>query len=390
MSILWYISLMLVGGLCFGRLAKLVKLPNVTGYLIAGLILGPYVLKLLPMGIVSQLDIVADVALGFIAFSVGSEFKLSYIKKVGATPIVIATLEALFAVVFVVGGMLACGQDLAFSLVIGAIAAATAPAATVMVIKQYQAKGQVTDTLLTVVALDDAAALMLFGIATAVAGQITSSADTSMLSAILQPVYEILGSLVVGAIIGVLLSFPLRFFKKQGNRLSIIIATVFLTISLAQLLHLSALLTCMAMGCMFVNLSSQAENVMKISDSFTPPILMLFFVLSGAELDITVLPTIGLIGIVYVVVRVLGKYVGAYMGAKIMKAPKNVQKFLGPALIPQAGVAIGLSLIATTVVPQFGQQIRAIILCGTFIYEMIGPVITKISLQKAGEIQTAK
>lgn len=387
MSILWYIALMLFGGLLFGRLAKLVKLPNVTGYLIAGLILGPFVLRLLPLGIVDEMGVIADVALGFIAFSVGSEFKLSYIKRVGMMPIVIACLEALGATVLVTGSMLAFGQPPAFSIMMGAIAAATAPAATIMVIRQYKAKGPMTETLLTVVALDDAAALMLFGIASAIAQQMTSGGG-NVLASILQPFYEIFGSLILGAVLGAVFTFPLRFFKKQGNRLCIIIAMVFLAVSLATLLELSSLLVCMAMGCLFVNLSSQSEHVMSITDNFTPPILMLFFVLSGAELDITVLPAIGLVGILYVVTRVIGKLFGAFVGAKIMKAPAVVSKYLGFALIPQAGVAIGLSLLAGGIVPEYAQQIRAIILCGTLIYEMIGPVITKISLKKAGEIDS--
>lgn len=385
MSILWYVSLMLFGGLIFGRLAKLVKLPNVTGYLIAGLVLGPFVLKLLPAGIVAEMSVIADVALGFIAFSVGSEFKMTYIKRVGMMPIVIACLEAFGATVLVTGGMLAFGQPPAFSVMMGAIAAATAPAATIMVIRQYKAKGPLTETLMTVVALDDAAALMLFGIATAVAQQMAHR-NGNMLFSVLQPFYEIFGSLILGAALGGLFMLPLRFFKKQGNRLCIIIAMVFLAVSLATLLELSSLLVCMAMGCAFVNLSSQAEPVLEITDNFTPPILMLFFVLSGAELDITVLPAIGLVGILYVIFRVIGKLCGAFAGAKLMKAPSVIARYLGFALIPQAGVAIGLSLLAGGIVPEYAPQIRAIVLCGTLIYEMIGPVITKISLKKAGEI----
>ncbi|MEG1426374.1 MAG: cation:proton antiporter, partial [Oscillospiraceae bacterium] len=339
-----------------------------------------------PLGVVTEFSVIADAALGFIAFSVGSEFKLSYIKRVGMTPIVIALLEATCASALVIFAMLAIGQPLPFALVIGAIAAATAPAATVMVIRQYKAKGPVTETLLTVVALDDAVALMLFGICMAVAQQTANAAGGDLLSAVLKPLYEIFGSLLLGAILGVLILVPLRFFKKEGNRLCIVIAMVFVAAALALKLELSALLVCMAMGCLFVNTSSQAPAVMKVSDSFTPPILLLFFVLSGTELDIRILPSIGVVGIVYVLVRVLGKYLGAFVGGKLMKAPAPVQKYLGPALIPQAGVAIGLSLIATTALPEYGATIRAIVLCATLIYEIIGPAVTKICLQKAGEI----
>ena len=398
MSVLWYIALMLFGGLLFGRLAKFVKLPNVTGYLLAGLILGPYVLHLIPSTVVNDISIIADVALGFIAFTVGSEFKMSYIKRVGMTPIVIACLEAFGATLLVTvvvyvfmtltHGSAGFNENFSFALMLGAIASATAPAAPLMVIRQYKAKGPVTETLLTVVALDDAAALMLFGIATAIAQQLTMpGVGGGMLVSVGKPIYQIVGSLVLGGVLGILFTFPLRFFKKQGNRLSITIGMVFLGVAIATLLDLSALLVCMAMGALFCNVSSQSYDIMKVTDGFTPPVLMLFFVLSGAELDIGILPAIGLVGVIYVVTRVIGKFCGSFIGAKLMKAPPAVAKFLGPALIPQAGVAIGLSLIATQIVPEMGAQIRAIILCGTLIYEIIGPVITKISLTKAGEIQ---
>lgn len=385
LNILWYIALMLAGGLAFGRLAKLVHLPNVTGYLVGGLVLGPCLLGLIPGEIVGSLGVIPDAALGFIAFSVGGEFKLSYIRRVGMTPVVIACLEAFGATALVTCALLAVGQPAPFALTMGAIAAATAPAATIMVIRQYKAKGPVTETLLTVVALDDAAALMLYGIATAIAQELTASSGNILLS-VAKPLYQIVGSLLLGGILGALFTLPLRFFRKPGNRLSITLGMVFLAIALAELLGLSDLLVCMAMGAMFTNMSSQADDVMKITDGFTPPLLMLFFVLSGAELDFTVLPKIGLVGVVYVLVRVLGKMLGAYAGAKVMKAPPAVAKFLGPALVPQAGVAIGLSLLAAQALPEHGSTIRAVVLCGTLIYEMIGPVLTKISLTRAGEI----
>lgn len=389
MSILFYVALMIAAGLIFGRLVKYIKLPNVTGYLLAGLLLGPYILNIFTTEVVNEMEIIPNVALGFIAFSVGSEFKLSYIKRVGMTPIIIAIFEALLADIIVVSVLLAFGQPLALSLVLGAIASATAPAATIMVIRQYNAKGPVTETLLTVVALDDAVAIMLFGISTAVATQIlgTQSAETaSMLTSILKPVYEIVGSLIVGALFGLVFILPLRSFKKHSNRLSITICGVFFAVSIAELLDLSPLLLCMAMSAVFVNVSPQADDIMKVTNRFTPPILTLFFVLSGAQLDITMLPKIGLVGIVYIICRVIGKYSGAWLGAKIGKAPPVVQKYLGPTLIPQAGVEIGLSLIATTVVPQYADVIRAVVLCAALIYVMIGPAVTKLTLTKAGEI----
>lgn len=378
---------MIFSGMAFGRLVKLIKLPNVTGYLLAGLIFGPSVLGIIPKDTIDSISVISEVALGFIAFSIGNEFKMSYFKKVGISPIVIAALEALGAVVAVCAVLVAFGNNLPFSLVLSSIAAATAPAATIMVIRQYKAKGPVTETLLSVVALDDAAALMLFGIAVAVAGMLNSSANVSVAGMILSPIVEIVGALVIGAVLGMLLTFFVRFFKKDGNRLSLAAGFVFAGIGVADMLGVSSLLLCMALGAVFVNFSKQSLPVMKVVDSITPPIFMLFFVASGAALDLSVLPTLGVVGVIYVVFRVVGKVLGAYLGAAMCRCDKKIKKYLGYALLPQAGVAIGLSLAATTVVPEYGQTIRAVVLCATFIYELIGPAVTKIALKKAGEIQ---
>ncbi|MDY5626988.1 MAG: cation:proton antiporter [Clostridia bacterium] len=386
-NVLCYLAIMIFSGMAFGRLVKLIKLPNVTGYLLAGLILGPSVLKIIPKDTIDGIAVISEVALGFIAFSIGNEFKMSYFKKVGASPIVIAVFEALFAVICVCTVLVLFGNDLSFSLVLSSIAAATAPAATIMVIRQYKAKGPVTETLLSVVALDDAAALMLFGISVAVAGMLNSTSNISVLSMILSPILEIVGALVIGAVLGMLLTYFIRFFKKDGNRLSLAVGFVFIGIGIADMTGVSSLLLCMALGATFVNFSKQALPVMKVVDAVTPPIFMLFFVASGAALDLSVLPMIGIVGVIYVILRVVGKVLGTYLGATICKCDKKIKKYLGYALLPQAGVAIGLSLAATTVVPSYGQTIRAVVLCATFIYELIGPGITKIALKKAGEIE---
>jgi Kef-type K+ transport system membrane component KefB len=369
-----------------GRMAKHLHLPNVTGYLVAGLIIGPSVLGLIPADVLPNLDIIADTALGFIAFSIGTEFKMSYFKRVGVTPIVIAFLEAFLAVIFVVVALLIAGFSLPFSLVLGSIAAATAPAATIMVIKQYKAKGPVTEMLLSVVALDDAAALMLFGIAVAIA-QAVSNPGSSVVSALVNPVIEIFGALICGFILGLIFIIPLRFFKKDGNRLALTIGFVFVGIGIASIFGLSQLLLCMALGATLTNFSSNTNHIVKLTDGLTPPIFILFFVLSGAELQLSVIPSIGIAGIIYVIVRVVGKIAGASLGSVICRADSKITKYLGFSLMPQAGVAIGLSLLATQIVPEFGAEIRAIILCGTLIYELIGPAITKLSLKKAGEIE---
>lgn len=380
-------AVLLFAGLLFSRLIKLLKLPNVTGFLLGGLLVGPSVLGLLSAEGVESLGLVSSVALGFIAFSIGSEFKISYFRRVGFLPIMIAIFESLLAVVFVVATLVAVGQPLPFSLVLGAIAAATAPAATIMVIKQYRAKGPVTETLLSVVALDDATALIFFGISVAVAQALTSTQNVSLLTSILSPVIEILEALAVGAILGFAQTFFIRFLPAKHNRLTLTIAFVLTATALADLWGLSALLTTMAMGAVFANLCAQSSQVMEVTDRFTNPIYMMFFVLSGAGLNLSILPSIGLVGVIYVVMRVLGKLSGAWLGATLMHGDQNVRRWLGPALLPQAGVAIGLTVVAKQVVPQYAEVIRAVILCGTLIYEIIGPGVAKWTLQKAGEIE---
>lgn len=382
------LAIMIFAGMFCGRMAKHIHLPNVTGYLVAGLLIGPSVLGLLSGEFLEATSIISDVALGFIAFSIGNEFKLSYFKRVGVAPIVIACLESLFAVLFVVLGLIISGQSVPFSLVLGAIAAATAPAATIMVIKQYRAEGPVTESLLSVVAIDDATALILFSLSVAVAQALTDS-GASLGASLLSPVKEIGGAIVVGAVLGFIFLIPLRFFKKQGNRLSLICGFIFAGLGLSKWLGLSNLLLCMSMGAVIANFSPDVGKLMDICDSVTPPIFMLFFVASGADLQISVLPTVGIIGVIYIVLRVIGKIIGASLGGTLCKCEKTVKKYLGPCLLPQAGVAIGLSLAAGEVVPDFAPQIRAVILCGTLIYELIGPAVTKISLKKAGEITGA-
>lgn len=386
MNMLLSLSVLLLAGLLGAFLIKYIRLPDVTGYLVFGLLVGPSVLGLVSAEAVEAMAIASDIALAFIAFTVGGEFKLSYFKRVGATPIVIAVCEAFVAVGFVVAGLVAIGQPLPFALCLGSIAAATAPAATVMVIKQYRAKGPVTECLLAVVAIDDAAALIAFGVATSMAKTLEGGSG-NLLAALASPLVEVLGSLVVGFVIGCCFTFVLRYFKEKGSRLTVTIAFILLGAAVANQFGLSALLLCMMLSATYTNMSRITNDVYNAIDQFTPPIFCLFFVLSGADLKLSVLPTIGVVGVVYVVLRVVGKWVGAALGARVMKADANIQKYLGPALIPQAGVAIGLSFLAQQVVPQYGATIRAVILCGTLIYELVGPAISKATLQKAGEIE---
>lgn len=387
LNILVYIAILLAAGILFGRIVKLVKLPNVTGYLLAGLLLGPYIFKVLPADVVESFSIVSEMALAFIAFTIGLTFKSSYFKRVGAMPIVIAIFEAMMAVFLVQGVLIVCGFNMPFAIVLGAIAAATAPAATIMVIKQYKAKGPVTETLLSVVAIDDAVALMAFGFSVTIANSMNGASE-SMLMSILDPFIEIGLSVLIGTVVGILMLIPMKFFKKVSNRLSITVCAVFLSSGAATLFGASSLLTTMITGMVFCNISKESDDIADIADSVTAPIFMMFFVISGAQLNINIIPQIGLVGVLYVVVRVIGKILGAFFGAKLVHAPDKVCKYIGPTLIPQAGVAIGLTIAAQTAVPQYADQIRAVVLCATLIYEIIGPVITKITLVKAGEIKT--
>ena len=388
LNTMMYLSFLLLGGLICGRIVKHVKLPNVTGYLLAGLIMGPCVLNIIPKETVAAFNLISQMALAFIAFTIGLSFKRSYFKRVGATPVVIAIFEALVAVFLVQSVLVLCGFDPAFSIILGAIAAATAPAATIMVIKQYRANGPLTDTLLSVVAIDDAVALIAFGFAVTIAKTMTSPAETNLIFSLLEPFGEVLLALAIGVVLGILINIPMKHFKKQGNRLVILIAFVFLSSALASQLGVSELLACMMTGAAFCNISAEADMMADLADQITPPLFLMFFVVSGAGLDLTILPSIGLIGIIYVLFRVIGKVTGAFIGAKIMKAPSQVAKYLGPTLVPQAGVAIGLTIVAQTVVPEYADTIRAVVLCGTLIYELIGPVLTKWALTKAGEIKT--
>ena len=383
---LFYLALILFSGLILGRAVKLIRLPNVTGYLIAGLIIGPYGFRLISANMVGDLELISEMALAFIAFTIGSEFKLSYIKRVGMMPIVIAIFEGLTASVLVTLALVLAGVDIEIALLLGAIASATAPAATVMVIKQYRTKGPVTETLLSVVALDDAVALILFGFASAIVTAMSSPGTASLTMTIVYSILEIVGSCAVGFLLGFLFTLPLRYFKKSSNRLIILTCFIFLGAALANMMGLSPLLLCMCIGAMLVNGSPDAMEVFKLTDSVTPPIFLMFFVVSGMNLNLTILPQIGLIGMIYIVVRVIGKISGAYIGSRLMKAPSVVRKYLGLSLIPQAGVAIGLALITARILPQYAETIQAVILGATFIYELIGPVTTKVSLQKAGEI----
>lgn len=390
MHTFFYLGIAMVAGLVLSRVVKKLRLPNVTGYLIAGLLIGPCVLGLVPQAALDKLNIITTIALGFIAFSIGGEFKLSSIRSIGKNVIIITLFQSIMAAVLVDIVLCLCGFNVSESIILGAIATATAPAATLMVVRQYKAKGELTNTLLPVVAMDDAVGLIVFAVSSAIADTLASGAQPSVYTMAVAPLIEIALSLLSGGLLGFLISLSMRFFHSRANKMCICIAGVVLGVAIAQQFGLSDLLVCMSVGAVFANLRNDALEVMDVCDGWTPPLFMLFFVISGAELDVGALPTVGLLGVLYIVVRSFGKYFGAYLGSVVVKASPNIRKYLGITLLPQAGVAIGMAQMVLTQLPQFGARIQAVVLSATLIYELVGPVATKIALTKAGEIQGAK
>ncbi len=389
MNILLVIGIAMAAGLLMSRAVRLLKLPNVTAFLLAGLLIGPCVANLVTAEQVESMHVITEVALGFIAYAIGGEFKLSYLKKIGKTPIVITMFQGLATAFCVDVGLILCGFDVPISLVLGAIALATAPAATLMVVRQYKARGAVTQMLLPVVAMDDALGLMVFSISASVAeallgGQMTFS------GMVVAPLVEIFGSLLLGSALGLVLGIGSRFFGSRGNKLALSIALVLAGVGLCSMWGLSSLLVCMMIGAVMVNISQQQEVLMEQCDRFTPPLFLLFFVLSGAELNLGVLPQVGLIGILYLLLRSLGKWGGTLLGAMAVKADNNVKKYLGLTLLPQAGVAIGMSQMVAIRFPELAGTVSTVVLACVLVFELIGPVITKIALTRAGEIRGTK
>ena len=409
MTTLLSLSLAVLLGLFMSRLAKLCKLPAVTAYLITGILIGPFCLGHLGIeGIgfqslaqVEGLDLFSNVALGFIAFAIGNEFRLSSLQQTGKQAVIIGIVQALAATVLVdavlIGACFVFSDKITLpaAITLGAIAAATAPAATLMVVRQYKAKGPLTDLLLPIVALDDAVGLVVFAVSFGIAKALASG-TVDLVSILVNPLIEIAGSLLLGALMGYLLTFTERFFKSRSKRLSLSIAFVILAVALSMLtvrigaveIGFSALLTCMMLGTVFCNLCDFSEELMDRCDRWTGPLFVLFFVISGAELDLSVLTdgTVVLIGILYILARSLGKCVGAYGSAKAMGCSKTIQKYLGITLLPQAGVALGMTLTAQELGGSEAQLIRNIVLFSVLIYELIGPMLTKMSLIKAGDV----
>lgn len=409
MTALLSLSVAMFAGLMMTRLIKHLHLPDVTAYLVAGVLIGPCAIGALELpGIgfnsyeqLEGVSLISNVALGFIAFSIGNEFRLSQLRETGKQALVIGVLQAVVTTLLVdaalVGFHLLRPEVLSLpaAITLGAIAAATAPAATLMVVRQYKAKGPLTDLLLPIVALDDAVGLVLFAVSFGIAKAL-GSGSVDIYSILFNPLIEITASLLLGALAGWVLTLTEKMFNSNTNRLAMTISFVFLTVALSMLkipvgpvtVGFSSLLVCMMLGSVFCNLCPLSAEIMENSDRWTAPLLVLFFVISGAELELGVFAQLSsvLVGIVYILSRSLGKYLGARGSAKMVRCDRNVVNYLGITLLPQAGVALGMCVTASTL-PEDGALIRNIVLFAVLVYELVGPVMTKWALTRAGDIQ---
>lgn len=411
MQSLLLVATALFAGLLMTRVFSKLHLPDVTAYLVTGVLIGPCVLGRLGISgfgfstfeEVDSLSIINDVALGFIAFAIGHEFRLSALRQTGKQATTIGILQAVITTVIVDLAMVSFHfirpdlMSLGAALTLGAIAAATAPAATLMVVRQYKAKGPVTDVLLPVVALDDAVGLVIFAVSYG-AAQSMSSGSTNALALIIEPLGEVLLSLILGGVTGVLLTIAERYFHSHRNRNALIVGSVILTVALSQLsfnigpfhFGFSSLLVCMMLGTVFCNYCPLSEELMLAADRWSGPALTLFFVLSGSALQFQVFgnPSVILIGLLYIMARSIGKYIGARWSSDLAHSPEAVRKYLGITLLPQAGVALGMCTTAARTMGSDGTLIRNIILFSVLIYELVGPSLTKMALTKAGDIQS--
>ena len=424
------ISIAIFAGLMLSRVAKLLKLPAVTAYLVAGILVGPYVLGQLGellftnfgipgIGFISEesvkaVSIISEVALGFIAFSIGNEFRVSQLKKIGKQATVIGIAQAILTALLVDAALIGLHflmphvLSIRAAITLGAIATATAPAATLMVVKQYKAKGPLTSILLPVVALDDAVGLVVFSVSFGIAKALVPGGSISIISVLVEPLLEVALSLGLGALMGLAFTFFERFFHSRSKRLSMSVAFVMLTVAICLIVndlepsiplgngehltfHMSSLLTCMMLGTIFCNICDFSEELMDRVDRWTAPVFVLFFVISGAELELSVFTSLSvvMVGVVYIIARSAGKYSGAFLSAKAVKCDKKIVNYLGITLLPQAGVALGMAMQvgAAKGFESDADLVRNITLFAVLVYELVGPMLTKISLLRAGEIR---
>lgn len=386
MNIFLKLGLLFVFSLIGARIARKFNLPNVTGYLIGGLLLGPSLFNVITPTDSSMINFVTELALAIIAFNIGGEFLLKNLKKLGKDIFIITIFEVLsvFILMFVLMYFI-LNQHIVFSLIIASMAPATAPAGTLMVINQYRAKGPLTNTILPITALDDALGVMIFGLALAISKVLIGNGTPSLLVYLL-PLIEIVLSLSLGLVIGTLLARLAPKTKNEEELLGLILLFILINLGIAKASGLSPLLSGMMMGALFVNLNPNPTRVFTTINKFASPFNILFFSLAGARLDLSVLGQIGLLGAGYVLARFTGKVVGSSLGAKVAKSPKTIQKYLGLALLPEGGVSIGLSLIVAQELPQFSSTIIPVVLFSVLIFEISGPIFAKFALSKAGEI----
>ncbi|NLJ96647.1 MAG: cation:proton antiporter [Clostridiales bacterium] len=387
MNLLLKISIVLFVGAIGGKVARIFKLPNVSGYLVAGLFLGPSFFKFVSGQDIETFSVINELALALIAFSIGSEFVLKDMRKLGKS-IIIITLAEVVGAVFIVFSVMyyIFNQPFAFSIVIASMSAATAPAATLLVIKQYKAHGPLTKTILPVVALDDVFGIIVFGIAMSLATLTTGQEAFSLYNMIANPLIEIGGSILLGSVMGILLVFLSKKSSGSDELQVITLVAIGVSTGLSNLLGLSPLLTCIMMGTVLVNMKKNSKRVFDSINGFVSPVYVLFFTLAGASLDLSILLSVGLLGVAYVIARAAGKMAGAWAGAKAVKADPLVTKNLGYALFPQGGISIGLLVIVRSQLPAFATEISTIIMFSVLIYEVTGPIFAKLAISRAGEI----
>lgn len=391
MDLLFKICIVLLVGFIGGKVAGIFKLPNVSGYLVAGLFLGPSFFKFVSPGDIDKFSVISELALAMIAFSIGSEFVLKDIKKLGKPVALITLTEVLGAIILVFLVMyFIFNQTFAFSAIIASMSAATAPAATLAVIRQYKANGPLTKTVLPVVALDDVLGIIAFGIAMSLAKVSMGEQDYSIIQLISGPTIEIGGSILLGIIIGALLVMTTKKVRNRDEHQMLSLAAIGIATGLSNMLGVSSLLTCIVMGAIMVNMSRRSKRTFDSVNDFAAPVFTLFFTLAGASLDLSILKTVGLMGICYVIARAGGKMLGAWVGAKAVKAEPVVSKYLGLALLPQGGISIGLLVLVRQQLPEIAVAISTIIMFSVLIYEVSGPVFAKIAIEKAQETNVDK
>lgn len=387
MDLLFKLSITILVGIVGGRVANYFKLPNVSGYIVAGLIIGPSFINLVNGQDIISFNIITEVALAAIAFAIGNEFLLADMKKIGKNALIITVTEVIGAVIVVFLVMFFIfKQSFEFSLVIASMSAATAPAGIVMVIRELRANGPLVKTILPVVAFDDALGIMVFGVALSLAKITSGVGSYSIIQIISKPLIEILGSLLLGFILGVIMTYVCKKAKGKEELLSMTLAFILLGVGSSNYLNLSPLLTCMMIGGTLVNLMQSSKRVFAAVNEFTPPIYLLFFTLAGASLNLKVLSTVSVLGIGYILARATGKIIGATIGAKAVGAEENVVKYLGMSLLTQGGISIGLSIVVRNELPQFSDSIITVILFSVLVFEIMGPILAKIAITKAGEV----